>query len=112
MRAGAEALRMARRSPSANKLPPPHVLQQAEAAATQFAASQREALRSQAWNGSWFSRAWVDEQEGWVGTAADDRLCLEPQSWAMLGGAAPRGGCASLLRHHVSCVQRARFCRR
>ena len=103
---------MTQRSPSANKLPPPHVLQQAETAATQFAAGQREALRSQAWNGSWFSRAWVDEQEGWVGTAADDRLCLEPQSWAMLGGAAPRGGCASLLHHHVSCVQRARFCQR
>ena len=98
----AEALHMIQRhlpsSPAADndnrllsKLPPVSVLKQAEQSALKFATAQRDALRAHAWNGSWFSRAWVDEEAGWVGTTADERLELEPQSWAMLGGAAPKG---------------------
>ena len=87
----AEALKLAQAAPSSNKLPvPPAVLKRAESAATNFAALQRKSLQVHAWNGSWFSRAWVDEEEGWVGTTAD-RLMLEPQSWAMMGGAVARG---------------------
>lgn len=86
----ADALKMAQHVPSSNKLPPAAVLARAEAAAMKFATSQRNSLQRYAWNGSWFSRAWVDEQEGWVGSS-DDRLMLEPQSWAMLGEAVARG---------------------
>eukprot|EP01046_Picozoa_sp_COSAG06_P035646 COSAG06_NODE_3850_length_4832_cov_3.273822_3_plen_137_part_00 len=85
----AEALNMIQRVPSSNKLPPTAVLKQAEESALTFATGQRDALQQNAWNGSWFSRAWVDEQEGWVGTTADGRLELEPQSWAMLGAESP-----------------------
>jgi hypothetical protein len=90
----AEALKMAQHAPASSKLPPPSVLQRAEEAATAFAAGQRTSLQQHAWNGSWFSRAWVDESEGWVGTTADDRLALEPQGWAMVGGAVAKGSAA------------------
>jgi len=45
---------------------------------------QRSAVHSQ-WMGSWFRRAWLSEDIGWVG---DDQMWLEPQPWAMIGDAA------------------------
>ena len=66
------------RPPAAAARPVPRpVLEAAAVRAVEFAAGQRAALRQEAWNGSWFSRAYVDDQSGWVGTTADDRLSLE-----------------------------------
>lgn len=45
---------------------------------------QRQAVRKQ-WNGKWFRRAWLGEKLGWSG---DQQLWLEPQPWAIIGGAA------------------------
>jgi len=45
---------------------------------------QREAVKAQ-WNGSWYRRAYLSHDLGWVG---NDILWLEPQPWALLGGAA------------------------
>jgi cellobiose phosphorylase len=44
----------------------------------------REAVAAQ-WNGNWFKRAWMGKKVGWLG---DDLLWLEPQPWALIGGAA------------------------
>jgi len=48
------------------------------------AQAQRQAVREQ-WTGRWFRRAWFTPELGWVG---DDQLWLEPQPWAIIGGAA------------------------
>jgi hypothetical protein len=48
------------------------------------AEDQLRAVRAQ-WTGSWFRRAWLGEQLGWLG---DRELWLEPQPWAIIGGAA------------------------
>ncbi len=48
------------------------------------AEAQREAVRKQ-WMGRWFRRAWLTEKLGWVG---EKELWLEPQPWAIIGGAA------------------------
>ena len=48
------------------------------------AAAQRVALRAQ-WAGRWFRRAWLGPHLGWLG---NDHLWLEPQPWAIIGGAA------------------------
>lgn len=44
---------------------------------------QREAVKAQ-WTEKWFRRAWLSEELGWVG---DEQLWLEPQPWAIIGGA-------------------------
>ena len=62
-----------------------------------FAASQAVALKKHAWNGAWLNRAWIPLPKngsnpgaqqfpgGWACTnGVDDRLCLEPQPWAIL----------------------------
>lgn len=56
-----------------------------------FAVSQTTALRRHAWNGAWISRAWIPVNNseqfpgGWACTNGfDNRLCLEPQPWALL----------------------------
>jgi hypothetical protein len=49
-----------------------------------YSESQREAVHSQ-WNGRWFKRAWLTDELGWIG---DDQMWLEPQPWAIIGGAA------------------------
>ncbi len=54
------------------------------AAACQLAAHLRQQVRDQ-WAGRWFRRAWLGPDLGWVG---DEQLWLEPQPWAILGGAA------------------------
>jgi hypothetical protein len=48
------------------------------------AEAQRQAVRAQ-WAGRWFLRAWLTPELGWVGK---DQLLLEPQPWAIIGGAA------------------------
>jgi hypothetical protein len=48
------------------------------------AEAQRQAVRAQ-WSGRWFRRAWLGARLGWLG---DEQLWLEPQPWAIVGGAA------------------------
>jgi hypothetical protein len=48
------------------------------------AGDQRMAVREN-WTGRWFRRAWLGPSLGWTG---DDRVWLEPQPWAIIGGAA------------------------
>jgi hypothetical protein len=52
--------------------------------AHQKAETQRQSVRGQ-WTGRWFRRAWLTPDLGW---ARDDVLWLEPQPWAIIGGAA------------------------
>jgi hypothetical protein len=63
-----------------------HVAESPEmvADARRKAEQHRQAVRAQ-WNGKWFRRAWLGPHLGWIG---DDSLWIEPQSWAILGGAA------------------------
>ncbi|MHA1266870.1 MAG: GH36-type glycosyl hydrolase domain-containing protein [Candidatus Helarchaeota archaeon] len=49
-----------------------------------MAEMQRKAVHNQ-WTGKWFRRAWLSEELGWVGV---EELWLEPQPWAIIGGAA------------------------
>ncbi len=52
------------------------------------ARAQAEAQRAtvkENWCGRWFRRAWLGPHSGWTG---EDRLWLEPQPWAIIGGAA------------------------
>jgi hypothetical protein len=48
------------------------------------AEAQRHAVRDQ-WAGAWFRRAWLGAQLGWTG---EKQVWLEPQPWAIIGGAA------------------------
>jgi hypothetical protein len=48
------------------------------------AEKQQQAVRAQ-WTGQWFRRAWLTSEAGWLG---DEQMWLEPQSWAIVGGAA------------------------
>ena len=48
------------------------------------AEQQRQAVCAQ-WTGKWFPRAWLSSEAGWLG---DKHMWLEPQSWAIVGGAA------------------------
>jgi len=57
---------------------------EAAAEARAWAEKQRAAVRAQ-WAGRWFRRAWLTPELGWLG---DDILWLEPQPWALIGGAA------------------------
>lgn len=52
--------------------------------AAKAAEGQRSAVNAQ-WAGSWFKRLCFGPTLGWLG---EDRMWLEPQPWAMLGGAA------------------------
>ena len=58
------------------------------------AQAQREALRAQ-WAARWFRRAWLGPHLGWLG---DDQIWLEPQPWAIIGGAATPEQSAELLK--------------
>ncbi|MFW9823950.1 MAG: GH36-type glycosyl hydrolase domain-containing protein [Candidatus Thorarchaeota archaeon] len=49
-----------------------------------YAYDQKKAVHVQ-WNGEWFKRAWLTNEIGWIG---EDQLWLEPQPWAIIGGAA------------------------
>jgi Glycosyl hydrolase 36 superfamily, catalytic domain/Glycosyltransferase family 36 len=48
------------------------------------AEGQRQAVRAY-WAGRWFRRAWLGSHLGWIG---EDQVWLEPQPWAIIGGAA------------------------
>jgi len=48
------------------------------------AEAQRRSVQAQ-WAGQWFRRAWLGPKVGWIG---EDHLWLEPQPWAVIGGAA------------------------
>jgi hypothetical protein len=68
-----------------------------DAAAAEDARAKAEAQRAavrDTWQGKWFKRAWLGEKLGWIG---DDHLWLEPQPWAVIGGAATPGQSKTLL---------------
>ena len=44
----------------------------------------RQAVRAQ-WTGHWYRRAWLGPSLGWIG---EDSIWIEPQPWAIIGGAA------------------------
>jgi len=52
--------------------------------ALDYAISQKQVVH-ELWMGKWFKRAWFTEDLGWIG---EDKLWLEPQPWAIIGGAA------------------------
>jgi cellobiose phosphorylase len=58
------------------------------------AKAQREALRAQ-WAGKWFRRGWLGPHLGWIG---EDQIWLEPQPWAIIGGAATAEQSATLVK--------------
>jgi hypothetical protein len=64
------------------------------AAARQAAERQRIAVRAQ-WVGQWFRRAWLTPELGWIG---EDQIWLEPQPWAILGGASTAEQTPKLLK--------------
>jgi hypothetical protein len=53
------------------------------AASKSLAEDQKMAVREQ-WTGKWFKRQWLNDSLGWIG---EDFLWLEPQPWAIIGGA-------------------------
>jgi hypothetical protein len=48
-----------------------------------YAKDQKNAVHAQ-WGGKWFKRAWLTNDIGWIG---ENQLWLEPQPWAIIGGA-------------------------
>ncbi len=60
----------------------------------ELATMQRRAVGEQ-WTGRWFKRAWLNDQLGWLG---EDLMWLEPQPWAIIGGAATLEQCETLVR--------------
>ncbi|MHB1936408.1 MAG: GH36-type glycosyl hydrolase domain-containing protein [Acidobacteriaceae bacterium] len=50
----------------------------------QMADKCRQAVQAQ-WTGRWFRRAWLGPHSGWLGS---QNLWIEPQPWAIIGGAA------------------------
>ena len=68
--------------------------QKVAAEAHEKAEGQRQALRAQ-WEGRWFRRGWMGPHLGWIG---DDQLWLEPQPWAIIGGAATAEQSATLVK--------------
>jgi hypothetical protein len=60
----------------------------------EYAEKQRIAVRGQ-WTGKWFRRSWLTEEIGWVG---EDILWLEPQPWAIIGGAADEEKAKTLIK--------------
>ena len=62
--------------------------------ARQKAEEHRRAVRAQ-WTGGWFRRAWLGPELGWLG---EDSLWIEPQPWAIIGGAATEEQRRMLLR--------------
>lgn len=54
------------------------------------------------WAGRWFRRQWLTDELGWIG---DDVLWLEPQPWAIIGGAATPEQRASLVESIDSLVR-------
>jgi hypothetical protein len=53
------------------------------AASKSLAEDQKMAVREQ-WAGRWFKRQWLNDSLGWIG---ENVMWLEPQPWAIIGGA-------------------------
>src|SRR5581483_5896464 len=60
----------------------------------QKAEEHRSAVQQQ-WAGKWFRRAWMGPTLGWLG---EKGLWLEPQPWAMIGGAASEEQTSELVK--------------
>ena len=60
----------------------------------QKAEDHRDAVQKQ-WTGNWFRRAWLGPTLGWLG---EKGLWIEPQPWAMIGGAASEEQTATLIK--------------
>jgi hypothetical protein len=60
----------------------------------QKAEDHRDAVQKQ-WTGKWFRRAWLGPTLGWLG---EKGLWIEPQPWAMIGGATSADQTAVLLK--------------
>lgn len=58
------------------------------------AEENRSAVQQQ-WTGKWFRRAWLGPTLGWLG---EKGLWLEPQPWAMIGGAASADQMTTLVK--------------
>jgi len=58
------------------------------------AEEHRNAVQQQ-WTGKWFSRAWLGPTLGWLG---EKGLWIEPQPWAMIGGAASEEQTGALVK--------------
>jgi hypothetical protein len=65
------------------------------AADAQRRAQQHRQSVSAQWAGHWFRRAWLGPSLGWVG---DDSVWIEPQPWAIIGGAATTEQARELVR--------------
>jgi hypothetical protein len=63
---------------------------------------QREAVRSQ-WTGKWFKRAYLTDEIGWIGVS---EMWLEPQPWAIIGGAATNQQTETLVQSIDESVRR------
>lgn len=57
------------------------------------AQEQRVAVQGQ-WHDSWYRRAWLSEDFGWVG---EKQMWLEPQPWALIGGCVPTDKISTLV---------------
>ncbi len=60
----------------------------------QKAEEHRHAVQEQ-WTGKWFRRAWLGPTMGWLG---EKGLWIEPQPWAIIGGAAGEDQTTALLK--------------
>ena len=60
----------------------------------QKAEEHRNAVQQQ-WTGKWFRRAWLGPAMGWLG---EKGLWIEPQPWALIGGAAGEEQTTTLLK--------------
>jgi hypothetical protein len=72
----------------------------------EHAEAQRRAVREQ-WAGNWFKRSWLTDELGWVG---EDTLWLEPQPWAIIGGAATPEQMRKLVASIDENVRRSQKC--
>ncbi|HUK89544.1 MAG TPA: hypothetical protein VLZ81_04020, partial [Blastocatellia bacterium] len=68
----------------------------------QKAEEHRKAAARQ-WTGKWFRRAWLGQAQGWLG---EKGLWLEPQPWAIIGGAADDALARELVRTLVELLRR------
>ena len=62
-----------------------------------LAEDQKNAVRKQ-WTGEWFRRQWLTDSLGWIG---GDIMWLEPQPWAIIGGAST-GEQTTILVHSIN----------
>ena len=68
--------------------------QELAADARRRAEEHRQAVRGQ-WTGHWYRRAWLGPSLGWIG---EDSIWIEPQPWAIIGGATSPDQALELVR--------------